>query len=183
MEKDMAEEAPSLLPHERPLPPRVDLWTGAFFLLLGLVIVSLAVRMPRFAEQKGEIYTAPGLVPGIYGVVIAVLSVWLIVRSMQRLAAGEAAVAGAAAAEGTSNLRLALAAALGLVFCVGLIGRMPFWLAAALFVTAFIVLFEWRRGDQWQRRAARFATAALQGLITGVVVMLVFEKMFYVRLP
>jgi hypothetical protein len=177
----MTEEAPSLLPHERPLPPRVDLWTGAFFLLLGLVIVSLAVRMPRFAEQKGEIYTAPGLVPGVYGVVIGILSVWLIARSVRRLAAGEAP--GEAAAEGNSSLRLALAAALGLTFCVGLIGRMPFWAATALFVTAFIVLFEWRRRDPWLRRAARFATAALQGVITGVAVMLVFEKLFYVRLP
>jgi putative tricarboxylic transport membrane protein len=183
MEKDMAEKAPSLLPHERPLPPRVDLWTGAFFLLLSLVIVSLAVHMPRFAEQKGEIYTAPGLVPGIYGVVIGILSVWLITRSLRRLAAGEAVAEGEAGAEGNSSLRLALAAALGLIFCVGLIGRMPFWAAAALFVTAFIVLFEWRRGDPWSRRATRFATAALQGVITGVAVMLVFEKMFYVRLP
>jgi putative tricarboxylic transport membrane protein len=139
--------------------------------------------MPTFAEQKGEVYTAPGLVPGIYGVVISILSVWLITRSVRRLAAGEGASAGGAAAEGTSNVRLAMAAALGLIFCVGLIGRMPFWVAAALFVTAFIVLFEWRRGDAWSRRAVRFATAALQGVITGVVVMLVFEKLFYVRLP
>jgi hypothetical protein len=178
----MADEAQSVLPHEQPLPPRVDLWTGAAFLALGLAIVMLALRMPTFTDQKGEIYTAPGLVPGIYGVVISALSVWLIVRSVRRSRAGEM-VSSDTAADGSSNLRLALAAGLGLVFCAGLIGRMPFWAAAALFVTAFIVLFEWRAGDTWTQRALRFGTAALQGLVTGGLVMLVFEKIFYVRLP
>lgn len=178
----MADEASSVLPHEEPLPPRKDLWTGAAFLLLGLAIVSVALQMPTFKEQKGEIYTAPGLVPGIYGLVIGALSVWLIVRSVRRSRLS-VPVASGAAQDGTSNLRLALAAALGLIFCVGLIGRMPFWAAAAVFVTAFIALFEWRRGDPWSTRAIRLGTAALQGLVTGVAVMLVFEKIFYVRLP
>jgi putative tricarboxylic transport membrane protein len=179
----MADEAPGVLPHERPLPPRADLWTGAAFLALGLAILSLALQMPTFKEQKGEIYTAPGLVPGIYGLVISTLSVWLIVRSVQRSRAGELVPVDAAALDGSSNLRLALAAGLGLVFCVGLIGRMPFWAAAAVFVTAFIALFEWRKGDPWSRRALRLGTAALQGLVTGGAVTLVFEKIFYVRLP
>jgi Tripartite tricarboxylate transporter TctB family len=179
----MADETQSVLPHEESLPPRVDLWTGAAFLALGLAIVSLATQMPTFTEQKGEIYTAPGLVPGIYGLVISTLSIWLIVRSLRRSRAGELVESEAAAPDGSSNLRLALAAALGLVFCVGLIGRMPFWAAAAIFVTAFIALFEWRKGDPWSRRAMRFGTAVLQGLVTGGLVMLVFEKIFYVRLP
>jgi putative tricarboxylic transport membrane protein len=178
----MADEASGVLPHEKPLPPRVDLWTGAVFLLFGLAIVSLALQMPTFTQQKGEIYTAPGLVPGIYGLVICALSVWLIVRSIGR-SRSAGPVADAEAPDGSSNLRLALAAGLGLVFCVGLIGRMPFWAAAAIFVTAFITLFEWRRGDAWSRRAFRLGTAALQGLVTGAAVVLVFEKIFYVRLP
>jgi hypothetical protein len=177
----MADQASGVLPHEEPLPPRRDLWTGAAFLLLGLAIVSIALQMPTFKEQKGEIYTAPGLVPGIYGLVISALSVWLIVRSVRRSRSGVPIASGAVA--GTSNLRLALAATLGLIFCVGLIGRMPFWAAAAVFVTAFIALFEWRKGDPWSTRETRLGTAALQGLVTGIAVMLVFEKLFYVRLP
>jgi hypothetical protein len=178
----MAENAPELLPHEKPLPPRVDLWTGAFFLVFGLAIVALALQMPTFREQKGEIYTAPGLVPGIYGIVISILSIWLIVRSVRRKSE-EAAAIGEAPPEGTSNARVLLAALLGLIFCVGLIGRMPFWVAAAIFVTLFIAVFEWTAGEPWSRRAVRLSTAILQGVVTGVAVMLVFEKVFYVRLP
>jgi hypothetical protein len=178
----MAEDSSSVLPHEKPLPPRVDLWTAAAFLALGLAIVVLAWGMPRYEEQKGEIYTAPGLVPGIYGLVICTLSVWLAVRSLRRGALA-ASPRSEAAPAGTSNFRLALAAALGLIYCAGLIGRMPFWLATALFVFAFISLFEWQAGESWRRRASRLGTAALQGLITGVAVVLVFSKVFYVRMP
>jgi putative tricarboxylic transport membrane protein len=176
------DEASSVLPHERPLPPRVDLWTGAIFLLLGLAIVALCLKMPTYTDQKGVIYTAPGLVPGIYGIVISGLSLWLIVRSLQRRRANGSAK-GETAPDGSSNLRLALAAGLCLVFCGGLIGRMPFWAAAAVFITAFIVLFEWQKGDRWSKRALRLGAAVVQGVVTGVAVMLVFEKIFYVRLP
>src|SRR6476646_5179088 len=100
---DMADEASSVLPHEEPLPPRTDLWTGAAFLVLGLAIVSVAWRMPTFKEQKGEIYTAPGLVPGIYGLVISALSIWLVMRSVRR-GRSSAAITSRAAPDGTSNL-------------------------------------------------------------------------------
>lgn len=179
----MADDAPTLLPHEEPLPPRTDLWTAAVFLVLGIAIAVLAWRMPTFAEQKGELYTAPGLVPGIYGSIIALLNCWLAVRSIRRGALAAAGPAPEAPPEGTSNTRLALAAALCLAFCVGLIGRMPFWLAAAIFVFSFIVLFEWRAGENWKVRTRQIATALLQGLVTGLLVALVFEKIFYVRLP
>ena len=179
----MADDTSSILPHERPLPPRTDLWTAAVFLLLGVAIVVICWGMPTFKEQKGEIYTAPGLVPGLYGLVICVLSIWLAVRSLNRGALSGAMSGREAAPEGTSNLRLALAAALCLVFCAGLIGRMPFWMAAAVFVTAFIALFEWQRGESAGRRLTKLGTAVLQGIITGIAVVLVFERVFYVRLP
>jgi hypothetical protein len=179
----MSDDAPTLLPHEEPMPPRTDLWTAAVFLVFGAAIVTLAWRMPTFVDQKGELYTAPGLVPGIYGTIIAILSCWLAVRSIRRGALSGSGPAREAPPEGTSNTRLALAAVLCLAFCVGLIGRMPFWAAAAIFVAAFIVLFEWQSRQDWKLLAKRVATALLQGIVTGLLVSLVFEKIFYVRLP
>ena len=141
--------------------------------------------MPTYADQKGEIYTAPGLVPGFYGVVIVLLSIWLAVRAVRQgaLRRRRPRRGGRATPQGTSDLRLALAAALGLFFVVGLIGRVPFWLASAMFVAMFTILFEWRPGEPWAPRARRIGEAVLLGLATGVAVTLVFEKVFYVRLP
>ena len=89
---------------------------------------------------------------------------------------------GGGTAKGTSDLRLAGAAALGLIFVVGLIGRVPFWLASAIFVAMFTILFEWRSG-QPSCCARGGSRSILLGVVTGVAVTLVFEKVFYVRLP
>jgi hypothetical protein len=177
-------DTPDLLPHEQPAPPRTDLWIAAVFFVFGATVAWLAFLMPRYAEQKGEIYTAPGLVPGFYGVVIFLLSIWLAVRAVRQGAlqpSGKEATGSQP--RGTSDLRLAGAAALGLVFVVGLIGRVPFWLASAIFVAMFTILFEWQSGQPSLVRARRVGEAVLLGVVTGVAVTLVFEKVFYVRLP
>src|SRR5215510_8079432 len=82
MADERADETPDLLPHEQPALPRTDLWIAAVFLVLGVAVGWLAFLMPTFTDQKGEIYTAPGLVPGFYGIVMVLLSVWLGVRAI-----------------------------------------------------------------------------------------------------
>ena len=62
-----------------------------------------------------------------------------------------------------------------------LVGRMPFWLASSVFVFAFIALFEWPSSAG--RRARRLLEAAAIALGTVLAVMLVFERIFLVRLP
>lgn len=179
----MADEPLPLLPHEEPLPPRTDLWVAASFLAFSAAILVLAWRMPTYTDQGGQIYTAPALVPSFYGVVIGALSLWLALRSIRGGALASASGSGRAAESGNSNLRLALAAGLGLLFIVGLIGRMPFWLAGAIFVTLFVAAFEWRPGLDATARMRRLGAAVLIGLGTGVLVTLVFERVFLVRLP
>ena len=177
-------ETTDLLPHEQPAPPRTDLWIAAVFFVFGGAAAWLAFLMPTYADQKGTIYTAPGLVPGFYGIVMLLLSIWLAVRAV-RQGALQPHGKGVPGSEpkGTSDLRLAGAAALGLVFVVGLIGRVPFWLASAIFVAMFTILFEWQADQPWSVRARRIGEAVLLGVVTGVAVTLVFEKVFYVRLP
>ena len=181
----MADETPDLLPHEQQAPPRTDLWIAAFFFVFGAAVAWLAFRMPTYSDQRGEIYTAPGLVPGFYGIVIVVLSLWLGARAIRQGALGADASDRTTVEPGTrrGEARLALAVGLGLFFVVGLIGRVPFWLAAATFITLFTALFEWQPSQAWRVRARRIGEAAAIGLATGAAVTLVFEKVFYVRLP
>lgn len=164
------------------MPPHLDLRLALFFLLLGCAIIGLSLRMPTGLDQKGAIYTAPGLVPGLYGFIIAGLSIWLGLRALGRSRRHEHGVP-LAAGNAASNWRLGAAALLCVIFAVGLIGRLPFWLATATFVTLFIFLFEWEPGRSMQDRLRPFGTALAQGLVTGALVTLVFEKLFYVRLP
>ena len=178
----MADEPLPLLPHEERLAPRVDLWVAAAFLVFSAAILTLAWRMPTYTDQGGQIYTAPALVPSFYGVVIGLLSLWLAARSIRAEALGPAGT-GERKETGNSNARFVLAAALGVVFVVGLIGRMPFWLAATIFVTVFVAAFEWRPRLEPAARARRLGVALAIGVGTGILVTLVFERVFLVRLP
>lgn len=176
-------EAQTVLPHEQPLPPRVDLVTAAVFFVAGVAIIYAAWLMPRFEEQLGQVYTAPGLVPALYGTVIAILALWLAGRSIGRGALLPGAAGRREKREGYSDARLVLAAVLCLAFAVGMVGRLPFWLATAVFVFLFIMLFEWRAGQPWRERIRPIVTAALVAGATGGLVVLVFQRVFLVRLP
>ena len=121
------DDATDLLPHEQPAPPRTDLWIALVFFLFGAAVAYLAFAMPTYASQKGEIYTAPGLVPGLYGVVMVVLSIWLGVRAIRQGALHvDATQTVAKGTEATVERKLLLAAGLCLVFVVGLLGACLF---------------------------------------------------------
>jgi putative tricarboxylic transport membrane protein len=159
-------------------PPsaRADLVTAAVLMALGVAVVALALGMPTFVEQSGTGLTAPGIVPGFYGLVIAALAGALALRTLKRTAP-RAAPADA----GNDNGRLVLAAGLALAYAGVLVGRLPFWLATALFVALFVAAFEWPRGPAGRPR--RLVEAALIGLGTGAAVTLLFQDVFLVRLP
>ena len=80
--------------------------------------------------------------------------------------------------------RLLIVLALCLAFGVGLVGHgVPFWLAAAIFVSATIAILQYpqRRADQQVTRG--IITAIVIGLGAGVAITLVFQEFFLVRLP
>ena len=72
---------------------------------------------------------------------------------------------------------------LTLVFAVGMIGRMPFWLAAAAFVFLFILVFELRRGVAFATLARDAAWAAAIALASGWSATLLFQNVFLIRMP
>ncbi len=177
----------SFTDHIRPEPlPRTDLMTAAVILAFSLTVIGLALAMPVFTDRGGDPFTAPGIVPGFYGVVLTVLGVALAGRSIVRGAlaphGGRPTGTPVRIFDQARVSRLAAAVAICLVFSLGMIGRMPFWLAVTIFVTAFVLLFEWQ-DEPMPRRLRRIATALLLGLVTALAVTLVFEKLFLVRLP
>jgi putative tricarboxylic transport membrane protein len=131
---------------------------------VGAAILYASYTMDRLERLGAPAFTAPGLVPGLLGLVILVLGVALALR--KRPAAATRFEIG--------NTPLVLVLCLG--YAVGLVGRMPFWLATFAFVTAFIAVFEYP-----ERR--RMALAPLYGAATSALVTYLFETVFLVRLP
>jgi len=154
---------------------RSDMWGGAGWVGLGLLIVGGSVQMERYESMGAQLYTMPGFVPGMIGGLVAVLGLVLMLRGWLR----RATEATADAAEPLLNRRIVITMVLSLLYAGLLIGRAPFWLVTALFVAAFVATFT----PEDRSRTRRAVVAVLTGVLTSTVVTVVFEQVFLVRLP
>lgn len=171
--------------HGDAAPPstRTDLILAAVFFVFAVAVISASLAMPTFTDQGTPAYVAPGIVPGFHGVVIGLLSVILAARSVARGALHPRAQADAPPGLRASLLRIALATVLAVGFAAGLIGRLPFWIASALFVFCFIMAFEYEPRMPARRLLTNAAIAAGIGLCTGVGISQLFERVFLIRMP
>lgn len=173
-------------PHgeHHPASARADLKAGVIWMLFGIAVLVGSIRMDRLESQDINPYTVPGLLPGLLGIVTTLLGFLLFTRSLRRVRHGEDA-----AVKPTSSVekkRIAMVLALCLVFGVVLVGHgLPFWAAAALFVSVSILFLQ-----QGQRKAAGlkltpavFAKAVVIGLGAGAIISVVFQELFLVHLP
>jgi hypothetical protein len=164
--------------------PRRDFLFSLVILPLGLAVLVESFRMPRMEAAGSGGYTAPGIVPGIIGVALAVCATLLLIRSLR--AGGWRINRG-----GLPEMRPVLSAcrsagiALGLItiYAVVLVNRIPFWLATLLFVFTFISCFEWQPGLRPALRARHLGTSLVQAVIVAAAVTFLFERVFLVQLP
>jgi hypothetical protein len=163
---------------------RSELLQAGGWITLGGAVLIASLRMDRLESQHINPYTVPGLLPGLLGIAMMLLGTLLALRSWRR-----GALAGTIAAssfDAAMARRVALIVALCVTFGVVLVGHgLPFWLAAALFVSVTIVLLQ-----RPQRIAAgerlglrKLVVAAIIGLGAGEIITLVFQQVFLVRLP
>jgi Tripartite tricarboxylate transporter TctB family len=151
---------------------RADRLGGAVWMAFGLAVLVAAWRMDRFESMGANLYSAPGLVPGLYGALMVVMGAVLSWRSLK---AGSAA---RGSDEPLLNRRVGLMLLLSLAYAAVAVSRLPFGPSTAVFVGSFCWLFD-EQPSRW-RRASK---AALAGVLTAVGVVLVFERIFLVRLP
>jgi len=167
-----------------PSSPRRDLQGGIVWTLFGCVIITLSWQMDRMTQQGATLHTAPGLWPGIVGTLLTALGGVLVLRSWRR---ARRIGWDAAEADDTDYAPLpsfALAAGMFFIYALLLVGRgLPFWLGTALFVTAFVFLFQYTQRKAAGKRVRGFAVALACGVLTALIVTLLFEQLFYVRLP
>ncbi len=175
---DLAGAAPHAPP---PASPRSDAIAASVALVFAFGVVVAAWRMDRFESQGGTLWTAPGLWPGIVGLVLGALAAGLLVRAWRRATAIGWDAAEANDTPLVPTPRFTAAAALFFLYAVGLVGHgLPFWLGTAAFVAFYVYAFH----EQPARpRARRIAMALAVGIATSLVVTLVFERVFLVRLP
>ena len=164
--------------------PRRDLQGGVVWMALGCLIAMLSWQMDRMTQQGATLHTAPGLWPGIVGTVLAVLGGLLVLRSWRR---AQSIGWDAAPPDDTHYAPLqgfALATAMFYVYALLLVGRaLPFWLGTALFVTGFVFVFQYAERKTKGKTIRGIVVALACGVLTAAIVTLVFQELFYVRLP
>lgn len=164
---------------------KADLITGLVLIVFSLALIEESWRMPRLERLGVEPVSAPGVVPGLLGIILLILGTVLTVRSFRRgghhLGLTREGMIQTLIAPG--NLRFILA----LVLCVGyaafMIGNLPYWLATGIFVFLFVALFEWRRDADTRTRVRGLIVAAVIAVAVAGVVTWVFANVFLVTLP
>jgi len=163
---------------------RSDFLAALGWIGLGVAILIGSVTMDRLEKQDINPYTIPGLLPGLLGIVMTILGALLAARSWRPHLLSS--TAGGPPANPAERQRLLLVLGLCLTFGVVLVGHaLPFWLAATIFVTVAIVSLQYqqRQSTGAKLSARMLVTAAAIGLGAGVIITIVFQEIFLVRLP
>ncbi len=162
---------------------RADMATGLVLFVLSVALIYGAWTMDRLELRQIHPLSVPGLLPGLLGLALAVCSVLLIAQSLRPGGRQPAAMEADAPANPGAFRRLGVAVVLCLVYALGLVGWAPFWLATAIFVTAFILVFEWAESASAPEKLRSLAWALAIGMATGWSVAYAFSELFLVRLP
>ena len=165
--------------------PRADFITSIGLIAFGIAVLVLSIQMPRFEEQGVNRFSVPGIVPGFLGSIVAVLGLVLFIRSIIRkgykLGLDGAAVSRFFKAEMTK--RFAVTILVSVAYGWGMIGRINYEVATAVYIFAFIVIFDvkWRQGikTQWKK----ILIAAIIAVLVGGIVGTTFRRLFLVNLP
>jgi hypothetical protein len=171
--------------HPTEVGPRSDFTAALGWMALGAAILIGSWTMDRLKNQDVNPYTVPGLLPGLLGIAMIVLGGGLLFRSWRRGALARADSPDPSRAA-ISLRQLWLAIGLCVIFDVVMIGHgLPFWLAAAIFVSiAIVTLQRGQRSAAGRRLTLRDAISAVAiGLGAGLGTTLVFQNIFLVRLP
>ena len=165
--------------------PHAD--TIASFILVvfagGILIESL--RMERLSHLNINPFTAPGVVPGLVSVLLLASSGAMLIRSIRRGGlVGISQLHLNFSLQDASVQRVVLTLGLTLSFALGLLGNMPFGLAASIFVFAFLLIMDRNTLPSVSDiKAAPLVRAASIALIAGYGVSTLFSEVFLVRLP
>lgn len=169
---------------------RGDLWSGLFWIVLGLAIAVHSAGMPVPRNLGATTLTGPGFLPMLLGGALSLMGLVLMIRARRATGAdpqteplpASQSSADPSSEEPASNMRAAVALVLMVAYAASLALRQPFVLCTTLFVTVFITVFNWQDHSTGQRLRTIVGALLLAGA-TAISIEFVFEQIFFVRLP
>lgn len=162
-----------------------DFITSIVLITFSISVVVSSYMMPRLGRRGIDPFSAPGVVPGMIGLILLCLALILFIRSIKnggyRLLStagddGEVKHQGAAK-------RVLLTLFISLIYAIGFLGRIDYTLSTLLYVFTFIIVFEYQLKVGLIEQKKVLAFALVQALIAAVLITLVFRQLFLVDLP
>ena len=164
---------------------RADFLTSILFIVFGAGVLANSMAMPTFAERGVNPFSAPGIVPGFLGAIVAFLGVVLLVRSMlrkgHRLGLNATTVRGFLFDESTK--RLAITILVSVVYAIVLVGRITYPVSTGIYIFAFVLLFDLKGGVRLVEQWKAIVGALVIAVLTSAAVTAVFRFLFLVNLP
>lgn len=154
---------------------RADMITSVVLAAIGLSMLVGGFTMDRLEVRRIHPASIPGLVPMVLGVLLFLCAV-LLYRSAKSGPDDETFELG-------DQKRLWGTGALCLIYSVGLVGHVPFYVATFCFVAAFVALFTRKAGASGRETLKWVAVSIGTGAIASTVISNLFEHGFLVRLP
>ena len=164
---------------------RADFYSGLAWIALGAAIAIASWQMDRLERMGVSFFTAPGLVPGVLGVLIGICGAVLSVRAW-----GEGAFSLSSSEQRPPVLlradvlaRVGVTLVLCLGFALALVGRMPFWTAAAAYLFTQITVLQYPERKARGEVLRGLGVAAAIAVAAAASISVLFQEIFLVRLP
>ena len=165
--------------------PKADFVVSILLMGFGVWIVLHSLQMPRFKELRADPLSVPGIVPGILGTVIFILSLVVFIRSLTRkgyqLGLNRQRLKNFF--QETSSQRMLLTISICIAYGIFMVGSMNYYLATFIFVLVFIILFQFRGAQNDATLKKMVILAVLQAVLAAGIVGAVFRYLFLVDLP
>lgn len=165
--------------------PKADFVTSIVLMAFGIWVVVHSLRMPRFENLGANPFSVPGIVPGLLGIIIFLLSLVIFLRALKqkghRLGINAAIIRNFT--RDASMQRMVVTILVCGVYGLGLIGKINYYLATFLFVLAFLLLFQYRPSHDGPTTGKLIAVSVFQAVLTAGAVGAVFRYLFLVELP
>ena len=165
--------------------PKADFATSIVLMAFGLFVVIASARMPNFADRGSSPWAAPGLVSGLVGFAILALSVTLFVRSLARggFRLGLTGAKLVAFAREETSYRILITVGVSVLYGLVLLRFLHFLASTAIYVFAFVMLFEYDSRKPLAAQWLRVVLAVVMAVLTSGGVYVVFTYLFLVDLP
>lgn len=163
---------------------KADFLTSIFLFVFGLIVFILSIRMPTFRELGANPYSAPGIVPGIMGVILSFMGAILFIRSAIRqgykIKLSSQAIKIFFKNDSIKRLLIALFLS---VFYVVLLGKINYFILTGMYIFIFVFAFEFKTKKSILSQGKTLLFALLEAVFIAALISFVFRYLFLVRLP